>query len=62
MIDKSKVDNIEIEDIDHNDAPDFCDAFIASCDINGRPATENELEELNDNSEFVYESLQNYLY
>ncbi len=61
-IDKTKVDNIEMEDIDHADAPDFCNAFIASADINGRPMTDRELDILNDDSEFVYESLMNYLY
>ena len=62
MIDKTKVDNIDMDGIDHSDAPDFCDAFIASCRISGRPATEAELEELNEDSDFVYESLMNFMW
>lgn len=58
----SRVDNIEIEGIDHSDAPDFCDAFIASADYNGREMTDDELDELNEDSDFVYQSLLDYLY
>lgn len=61
-IDLSKVSNIKFDGIDHSDYPDYCDAHIVSCEINGVEATEEELEELNDNSEFVHESLFNHLY
>ena len=57
-----KVTNIEFEGIDYNDLPDFCDAHIVSCDLNGNPATDDELDELNNDSEFVYRSLINFLY
>jgi hypothetical protein len=60
-MDLSKVDNIVFEDIDHSDYPDFCDAFIASADIDGRPMTEDELEELNENRDFVHEKLMDFL-
>ena len=61
-MDFSKITNIKVEDIDHSDCPDYCDAFIASCDIDGRDATESELEEINDNPDFVYEAVMDYLY
>ena len=36
-MDLTKVTNIEIEGIDHTDFPDYVDAFISSCDLNGTP-------------------------
>ena len=42
----SEIDNLVFEDIDHNDHPDYCDAFVSSANINGRPMTEEEIEVL----------------
>jgi hypothetical protein len=56
------IDNIEFEGIDHNDYPDYCDAYIISADYDGREMTEDEIEELNDDSGFVYDKLMNFLY
>jgi hypothetical protein len=56
------IDNIEFEGIDPNDYPDYCDAYIISADYNGREMTEDEIEELNDDSGFVYDKLMNFLY
>ena len=61
-VDFTKIDNIEFDGVDTNDAPDFSHAFIMSCDIDGRPATEEELDIINDNSEFVYNALMDHLY
>ena len=61
-IDFSKIDNVEIDGIDYSDAPDFCDAYIASCDIDGRPATEEELDIINDNDDFRYSQIEKYIY
>jgi hypothetical protein len=61
--DLSKIDNIEFDDIDHSDYPDFCDAYISSADYDGVPMTDDELAELNENEgEFVHEKLFDYLY
>tara|TARA_R110000772_G_scaffold166843_1_gene278477 strand:- start:2123 stop:2302 length:180 start_codon:yes stop_codon:yes gene_type:complete len=49
------IDNILVGGIDGNDYPDFCDAFIAGADIDGVAATEEQLEELNEDSNFVHE-------
>ena len=51
MLDYSKIDDVVIENVDHSDYPDFCDAYIASAkyeDENGnyRELTEEELESL----------------
>lgn len=61
-MDLNLIDNIEIDGVDHSDAPDFCDAFIASADYNGEPMTEKQLDELNENSDFVYQKVEEHLY
>ena len=61
-IDFDKIDNVELDGIDTSDAPDFADAYIVSCDIDGRPATEEELDIINANSEFVYDQVVDQMY
>jgi len=61
-IDKSKVDNIDVEGIDTKDYPDFCDAYIASADYNGVPMTEAQIEELNNDYEFLYDAITNAVF
>ena len=58
----SQISNIEFDGVDTRDYPDFCDAFITSCDIDNREANEDELDWINDNliGEFyddIYQSL-----
>ena len=50
-----KFDDYEVEDIDTNDAPDFCDAFVGSAMYDGRVLNDDELDELNEDRELVYE-------
>lgn len=52
--------DIEIDGINHGDAPDYCDTYIASAtavleDGSMRDATEEELIDLNSDSELVYD-------
>ncbi|NQW26179.1 MAG: hypothetical protein HQ473_07455 [Cryomorphaceae bacterium] len=61
-MDYSKIDNVEIDGIDTNDYPDFCDAYIASADYDGVPMTDEQLDEVNDNSDFVYACIENHLF
>lgn len=61
MIDYSKISNIEFDDVFHDDAPDYCDAYILNCDIDGVEATSEQLDEINKNSYFVHEKLFDYL-
>jgi hypothetical protein len=61
-MDYKLIDNIQVEGIDTNDYPDFCDAFIASADYDGKSMTDEQLEELNEDSDFVYECVQNHLF
>ena len=61
-LDLSKIDNIEFDDVDMGDYPDFCDTYIVSADMKGIPMCEEELEELNKNHGFVYEKLIDKLF
>jgi len=58
-MDYKLIDNIEVDDIDTSDYPDFCDAFISSADYNGKPMTDDQLDELNEDSDFVHECVLN---
>ena len=57
-----KIKNIELGGIDTNDYPDFCDAFIESAEYDGVELTDAEIEELNCNSEFVYDCVLKHLF
>ena len=61
-MDNSKIDNLVFEGIDYSDYPEFTDAFIDSGDYDGRKMTDAELDEINEDSEFVYKKLMEYLY
>jgi len=64
ILDSAIIKSVEIEGIDPSDYPDFCDAYISYAEIyftdpqgneQKREATEEELDELNDDRDFVYE-------
>ena len=61
-MDYKKIKNIEVEGIDTKDYPDFCDAFISKADYDGKPMTDAQLDELNQDSSFVYECVESHLY
>jgi hypothetical protein len=61
-IDTSQVEDIEIDGINPRDYPDFCDAFILEATYKGREMTDEELEALNEDSDFVYEQVMESLY
>lgn len=58
--------DFEVDGIDTADYPDFCDAYICDANVfeNGewRDATEDELDEINEDSDFVYGCVENELY
>jgi len=56
------ITNIKLDCIDHADAPDYTDAFITSADCNGVAMTDEQLDELNEDSDFVYEAVMSYLH
>jgi hypothetical protein len=61
-IDLSQVEGVEIDGINPRDYPDFCDAFILEATYKGREMTDEELEALNEDSDFVYDKVMEHLY
>ena len=61
-IDLSQVEGVEIDGINPRDYPDFCDAFILEASYKGREMTDEELEALNEDSDFVYDKVMEHLY
>ena len=61
-MDYTKIDNIELDGIDHSDYPDFCDAFILDADYDGIAMTDDQLDEINEDREFVYEQVKKELF
>lgn len=62
QIDFKQISNVEVCGIDMKDYPDFCDAYIEECDINGVPATDAQLDAINENFEFVHDQVLEALY
>ena len=58
----SKIENVVFGGIDMSDYPKFCDAYIESADYNGRPATEAELEVMQEDGEIFYNLLHDYIH
>lgn len=49
--------SFEMEDVDTSDYPDYCDAFIAfAVFLDGTELTDDQLEQLNAESDIVYEA------
>ena len=61
-LDFSQIDNIQFDGIDHDDYPDFVDAYIVSADYCGEDMTEEQLERVNEDSQFVHEKLMEQLF
>ena len=65
--DELRIDDVVVEGIDYSDYPDFCDAYIESATIiedDGeiRDATDKELDRLNDDRDFVYSRVIEFIY
>ena len=58
----AQICNIEIDGVDLRDAPDFVDAYIMDARVDGRQATDEELDQMNDDAMFRYESVEASLY
>tara|TARA_R110000765_G_scaffold97947_1_gene184127 strand:- start:192 stop:404 length:213 start_codon:yes stop_codon:yes gene_type:complete len=59
IMDYKKIDNIEVDGIDFKDYPDFSNAYIVSADYDGKPMTDEQLDEINDDGDFQYECIMN---
>lgn len=60
--DYKSISNIEIDGVNTRDYPDFVDAHISSADYAGRPMTDDELDALNDDTDFVHEKVMEWLF
>jgi len=49
------INNIELDGIDTNDYPDFCDAYIVSAEYDGETMTDKQIDKLNDDYDFVHD-------
>jgi hypothetical protein len=61
-LDYDKIENIKLAGIDHRDYPDFCDAYIVSADYDGEEMTSQQLGEINNNRDFVYDEIIKQLF
>ena len=61
-LDYSLIDNVQIDGVDTSDYPDFCDAYIISADYDGREMSDDEIELLNDDGDFVLQQVYEYIY
>jgi hypothetical protein len=62
MMDYKLIDNVEVAGIDTKDYPDFCDAYIMSADYNGEEMSEEQLDEINQDGDFVRDAVDKYIY
>ena len=56
------IDDITFDGIDHNDYPDYCDAYIDGAYYEGREMTQEELDTLNEDRDFVMKELMSHLF
>lgn len=59
-MDKNLITDIVIDEIDSEDYPDFCDAYISAAKYNGIPLTDEELDELNEDDDFRYTEVMEF--
>ena len=53
-LDYTQITDVQVENIASGDYPDFVDAYIGAATYKGRDMTEQELELLNEDGEFIY--------
>ncbi len=51
------ITDVVVEGVDHKDYPDYCDAYLESAKVDGRKATEDELNELMSDDDLCYDML-----
>jgi len=61
-MDKKLIKSIVFEGIDYSDYPDYCDAYIVSAEYDGSLMTDEQIDEINDDTDFLYELLIEHLH
>lgn len=62
MFDYQYITDVEVEDIDYSDSPDFCDAFISSACYHDLELNDTLMDKLNEDRDFVYEQVMKHIY
>lgn len=57
-----KITDIRFDKVYQSDYPKYTEAYISECLIDGILATDEQLEEINNNRDFVYDRLWKYLH
>jgi hypothetical protein len=60
-LDYAKIEDVEMH-IDTHDAPDFTGCYVESFYYDGREATAEEVDALNDDHDYVYEKALKWIY
>lgn len=58
---KEKITNIEFAGLDYSDYPDFCDAYISHACYGTRPLNDEELDQINQDREWVDDKLWQWI-
>lgn len=62
-IDLTKLTELEFDGIDHNDYPDYCDAFLSYAYYIDRELTDEEIDYINENHcYFINENIYDYIF
>lgn len=61
-MDYKKITDVVLDGINFEDYPDFCDAYIVSADYDGEPMSDYQIDKLNEDSDFVYTKVEEFLY
>lgn len=61
-LDYELITNVSLGGMDYRDAPDFCDAYIESADYCNKEMTDDQLETLNADRDYVYERIIDFIY
>ena len=56
------ITELKFDGIDYQDAPDYCDAYIVSGKYDGVELTQEQIDELNEDTDFIHEQLMDYLF
>ena len=61
-MDYKKITEIELDGLDYRDYPDFVDAYISYAEYDGKEMTDEQLDEINDDDDFVYSCVTDYIF
>lgn len=61
-LDYSLISNIQVDGVDTRDYPDFSDAYIVTADYGDREMSEEELDILNDDGDYVWEAAHDSIF